>query len=292
MRLVSLTPSNTDIVLSLGREKDLVGVDRWSLEDRYLGPHLQHCANVGGDLTVDVEKVAALKPDLVLASLSVPGMERGVAKLQEMGLPYVVVESHTLDGVRKGIRQVAQALSLEEKGEEVVARLDEDLREAREEALRAREARAQKGIPLPQKAAWEWWPKPIIVAGRPSWIHEMLELLGLEPVFSDLEKESSPVEAEEVVRRQPDTYFVCWCGSGERRMKVKDIASRPGWEELPLVRERRIFLLPERYYGRPGPLLGQGMRYLARFLYGRDREAYEAWAREEARLERDAFVYG
>ncbi|MDI3269728.1 MAG: ABC transporter substrate-binding protein, partial [Bacillota bacterium] len=284
-------PSNTDILLALGRGEDLVGVDRWSLEDRYLGPELRHCANLGGDLTIDVEKVAALQPDLVLASLSVPGMEKGVARLEDQGLPYLVVESHTLEGVRRGIRQVAQALSLEAKGEEVVAQLDGDLARAREMAMARRRELMEEGRSLPQKAAWEWWPRPIIVAGRPSWIHEMLELLGLEPVFSDLDKESSPVEEEEVVRRRPDTYFVCWCGSGERRMKVKAIAQRPGWEGLPLVRERRVFLLPERYYGRPGPLLGKGMRYLAEFLYGEDRQGYEAWARDEARLEADAFSY-
>ncbi|HYG59594.1 MAG TPA: ABC transporter substrate-binding protein, partial [Symbiobacteriaceae bacterium] len=71
-RLVSLCPSNTEIVHALGLTDWLVGVDDWS----DFPSAVTELPRVGPDLSVDIDRVAALQPDLVLASLSVPGMEK------------------------------------------------------------------------------------------------------------------------------------------------------------------------------------------------------------------------
>lgn len=82
MRLVSLTCSNTEIVHSLGYAAQLVGVDDHS---DYPADVVAKLPRVGPDLSVDPEKVAALEPDLVLASLTVPGHEKVAASLEARG---------------------------------------------------------------------------------------------------------------------------------------------------------------------------------------------------------------
>src|SRR5690625_7023938 len=88
MRVVSICPSNTEVVAYLGKTDLLVGVDDYSdwpasvLELPKLGP----------DLSIDMDKVAALKPDIVLASLSVPGMEKNIAALEEKQVPYIILK--------------------------------------------------------------------------------------------------------------------------------------------------------------------------------------------------------
>lgn len=74
MRIVSLAPSNTEIVQALGLMEHLAGVDDWP----DWPPSVQSLPKVGPDLSIDLDRVEALRPDLVLASLSVPGMEKNV----------------------------------------------------------------------------------------------------------------------------------------------------------------------------------------------------------------------
>ena len=86
MRIVSLACSNTEIVCALGCADLLVGVDDHSdFPTDVVGP----LPKVGPDLDIDVERVAALEPDLVLATLTVPGHEKIVEQLEIAGLPYI-----------------------------------------------------------------------------------------------------------------------------------------------------------------------------------------------------------
>lgn len=262
-RVVSLCPSNTELAVTLGCADRLVGADRWSLRD----PHLRlpdAIADVGADLSADMDRVAALSPDLVLASRSVPGMERNVEELERRGLPHVVVPSGDWQGVRRATAVVASALGVPERGERLLREMDV----AWERARRLAAERASRRL----RVAWEWWPKPVIVAGRRSWVHDMLEALGMENAFSDLDRESGPVEAREVAGRRPDAVCLCWCGTAERRMNVAEVAGRPGWAQLPAVKERRVYLLPENPFGRPGPGLARGLEMLARLFHGSSEE--------------------
>lgn len=274
MRIASLCPSNTDIVFALGAQHTLVGVDRWSLGDPEMAKKLRalphDVADVGTDLRIDVDSLIALKPDMILASLSVPGMEANIAALDEHALPYIVVDSQNIAAVRRGILQVADALRVIETGQAVVAAFDADIERIRAKATAARAQRKRqgKGHLLPERVAWEWWPNPVIVAGGTSWIDDFFDILGVENAFHDLSKESSPVETEEVLRRNPDTVCACWCGTLESRMTVAKIAQRPGWDRLAAVEQRRVFLLPEKLFGRPGPTLAKGLKELYELFYG------------------------
>lgn len=296
MRVVSLCPSNTEIVCALGLEQLLVGIDRWSLGDAALAERVKAkagaVADVGTDLRADIDTIVSLKPDIVLASLSVPGMERNVAALQEHNLPYIVVDGHTLAGVRQGILQVADALNAPETGQALVAKFDQEIDTVRTKvaAARARRRQDKADDALPSRAMWEWWPNPVIVAGRNSWIHEFFDILGVENVFADVDKESAPVETDEPAKRAPDTICACWCGTLESRMTVRKVVQRPGWANLPAVEAQRIFLLPEKLFGRPGPHLAEGLRELYELFYG-DREAAVQRMAVRANVLEDALVY-
>ncbi|MBX6350607.1 MAG: ABC transporter substrate-binding protein [Clostridia bacterium] len=264
-RVVALCPSNAELALRLGAADRLVGVDRWSLRD----PRLRlpkGLVDVGTDLRADVETIAALKPDLVLASLSVPGMEANVEAFRARGIPHVVVPSGRLADIRRAVWVVAEALGDDEarsRAERIVAGMD-----AACEEVRARAAAWRRAGFAARTAVWEWWPKPIVVAGQAGWPEDLMACLGLRNAFSDLERESGPVEAQLVAERAPDVVFAAWCGTGERRMTVAEIAGRPGWGRVPAVRERRVFLLPENPFGRPSPGLADGLRRLADLLFG------------------------
>src|SRR3989304_2447076 len=218
-RIVSLTCSNTEILFALGLGARVVGVDDWSDFPR----EVRSLPKVGPDLKIDMAKVAALEPDLVLASLSVPGMERNLPGLERLGLPFLVLEPRSLDDVFKDIETISSATGVSEAGRRLIADL-----QARIEAVRAR---AHETIDRPT-LYWEWWPKPLISPGRLSWMVQMSELAAADLLFKDVETTSFVVEESQGFEQDPDLVMLCWCGTLQEKMNVSKVAERPGWDPL------------------------------------------------------------
>ncbi|MEQ1571856.1 MAG: ABC transporter substrate-binding protein, partial [Myxococcota bacterium] len=147
MRVVSLACSNTEIVCALGCSDTLVGVDDHS---DHPAPVVARLARVGPDLGIDVEAVRRLEPDLVLASLTLPGHERVVEAIDRAGLRYVAPDPQSLADVGRDCRDLGRLLGVPERGEALAAELDAALVQ-----------RPPTGV----RVVVEWWPKPVIVPG-------------------------------------------------------------------------------------------------------------------------------
>ena len=252
-RIVSLVASNTEFLYALGVGERVVGVDDYS----DFPPDVARLPRVGRDLDIDVDRVAALEPDLVLASLSVPGMDRNLERLAGRGLPFVVVRSRGLLGVLDDASAIAEMVGAAPAGKQLVADLRERVR---------RVERRTRDIDRRPSVYWEWWPRPYIAAGGPSWMTDLCLLAGGENVFADLEGESAAVTTEQVRARAPDDVVTCWCGA-KKLPDVSLVTRRPGWEHVPAVRRSRVHAVLEPLYGRPGPRLVDGLEELADLLH-------------------------
>jgi len=253
-RIVSLACSNTEILFALGLGARVVGVDDWS----DFPPEARDLPKVGPDLKIDMARVAALEPDLILASLSVPGMERNIPPLERLGVPFLVLDPKSLDEVFRDIEMVGEATGVPE----TTLRLSASL-QGRIEAVRAR---AQESARRPI-LYWEWWPKPLISPGRQSWIVQMSELAAADLLFKEVEAASFVVQESQVLERDPDHVILCWCGTLQKTMDVAKVAGRPGWDRLRAVQAGRVHCFPEELYGRPGPRLVEGLERLARVVH-------------------------
>jgi iron complex transport system substrate-binding protein len=249
MRIVAHTCSNTEIVCALGRAEWLQGVD----------DHSDHPAEVvnalpriGPDLDIDVERVAALKPDLVITSLTVPGHERCLARLHAAGLPCLVTQPHSLSDVIDDILRIGEALDADAAARRIVARFE-----------------AAMALPVPESLVpviVEWWPKPVIVPGRRSWVNEMLTLAGAVNPFGDHDSESLEISAEDATAAAPEAIVMSWCGVEEAKYRPHIVARREGWQQVPAIRHRRIVPISEAWLGRPGPRLVDGIERLRRVV--------------------------
>ncbi len=253
-RIVSLACSNTEILFSLGLGDRVVGVDDWS----DFPPQVEGLPKVGPDLKIDIARVADLDPDLILASLSVPGMERNIPAIERLGVPFLVLNPKTLEEVLTDIETVGEATGVPENARRLIAGL-----RTRIAAVRAR---AQGAAHRPT-VYWEWWPKPLISPGRQSWIVQMSELAAADLLFKDVEASSVVVHESQVLDRDPDHVVLCWCGTLQKKMDVSKVAARPGWERLRAVKAGRVHRLPEELFGRPGPRLVEGLERLARVVH-------------------------
>lgn len=235
MRLASLTASNSDILAALGSAGQVVAVDNHSD-----APGLEGAARVGPDLNIDVEAVRAARPDLVLASLSVPGMERVVEGVRACGLRTLVLDPVSVADTLRDIREIGAAVGLPERGETLAAGLEAELR-----AL-------ARTFPRPPRVLVEWWPRPVIAATRDSWVTDLLETLGAVNALGERAGRSSPLTLEEVRAARPDLIVCSWCGA--RRLRPEVIEARG--LGVPVV------CVPESGLGRPGPRLIEGARAL------------------------------
>lgn len=255
MRVVSLTCSNTEIVAALGCSDLLVGVDDHSdWPPEVVAP----LPRVGPDLEIDVERVAALAPDLVLASLTVPGHEAVVAALERAGLPFVAPEPTSIADVARDVRDVARLFGVPERGDEVAAAMERELAAAAPSSEPSRRPRI----------LLQWWPKPVIAPGRLSWASELIALAGGENPLAAEEVKSRPLSDDEVRQIAPDAMVLSWCGVAPEKVRPEVVLANPAWQELDFVRERRVYQVPEALVGRPSPRLVEGYRALSSIVAG------------------------
>ena len=252
-RLVSLCPSNAEILGALGAFDRVI-----ACEDSSDWPALAlACERLGPDLGPDLDRVAALAPDLVLSSLSVPGMERNVTGLRVRGVAQRVLAPRSIDDVLAELRRVGDDLGLAERAAEVCAQM-----QAEREALRAARPEQPVGVYL------EWWPRPMFSPGAACYSNELIALAGGFNVFAGRAGASVEVTPEELLAADPALCFVSWCGVAEAKLDPDNLIHRPGLEALRAARAGRVYRLDERFSGRPGPRMLAAARIMARAIAG------------------------
>lgn len=252
MRLVTHTCSNTEIVAALGLGDCIVGVDDHS---DYPAEVVQRAARIGPDNNIDIERIKALKPDLVLTSLTIPGHDECLERLRQSGLPIMVLEPTHLDHVPRDIRSIAKALNVTGRGERLAEKI--------ESAIAPRPC----GSKRPQIAV-EWWPKPVIVPGRDSWVTQMLDRAGAENPWAEVPEKSVVLDPEQPPDREVDAIIISWCGVPFEKYRPDVVKRRVAWKETGALRQQRIVAVSEAYLGRPGPRLIEGMRAITEVITG------------------------
>jgi iron complex transport system substrate-binding protein len=252
VRIVSLACSNTEIVCALGQSARLVGVDDHS---DYPEDVVGRLPRVGPDLGIDLERVAALRPELVLASLTVPGHEHVIDALARMGMPFVVLAPISVADVYGDIRRIAELLGVRANGETLIADMRAELDAPPDDPHRPR-----------PRILVEWWPKPVIVPGRDSWVCQLLDAAGGENPLGDCAVKSRPITDDEAIALDPDAIVISWCGVRPEKYRPDVVHRRPRWQSLRALRENRVYTIPEAYLGRPGPRLVDGCRALRRIV--------------------------
>ena len=236
IRLASLVSSNSDILAALGVTSWVVAADHHSD-----APGLEGARRVGLDLDIDIQALSETKPDLVLASLSVPGLEKVVEGVQRAGLPLLVLDPLSVTDAQEDVRRIGRAIGLEAKAEQVVREWQMQMHALKRE------------YPRPPRVVVEWWPRPVINATRDSWVTDLLADLGAVNAFADRPGRSAPMHWPEVVEARPDLIVCSWCGAKKLRPEVIE-ARGLGVPVIPVH---------ESGLGRPGPRLIEGARQIS-----------------------------
>jgi iron complex transport system substrate-binding protein len=248
VRVVSLACSNTEIVCALGCADLLVGVDDHSDHPEDVVARLPR---VGPDLTPDLERVAALSPDLVLATLTVPGHERVVEGLRAAGLEHIAPEPESLEDVFRDVETIGALLGARERAASLVA----SMRAALEPAPPIEDGERPTILV-------EWWPKPVIAPGRRSWVDDLIARAGGRNPLGDEDVKSRPLTDQEVRAIDPAAFVLSWCGVPFQKYRPDVVYDNPAWNGVAALATRQVHCVPEAFLGRPGPRLVDGYRAL------------------------------
>ena len=256
LRIVSLLPSLTETVCALQACNRLVGTDRFSTWPASAAA----LPKLGGLEDTQVERLVALKPDLVLLA----GSSRAIDRLEGLGLRVLALEPKNLQDTERVILRVAPALGAAPAGAALGRAMQTRIDTA---ALRVPAALRGRTVYFEVASA-------PYAAGASSFIGETLARLGLNNVVPAALGPFPKLNPEFVVRAQPELIMAT-------ARAVAEMPGRPGWAALPALRDgRHCGFAPERWelLVRPGPRLAEAAEAMADCLVALDRVARHAVA--------------
>jgi iron complex transport system substrate-binding protein len=256
-RIVSLAPSNTEIVCALGACDRLVGVT--DFDDH--PPEVGEIDDVVIAAVVDVERVVASEPDLVLAAGNELTPSTVIQQLDGLGLTVLVLYPETLDEVYDDIELLGRVLGRAAAASEVVTGM-----QRRVDAVVAAVADVERPVTLYEVFHAEGLT---YTAGDGSFLASLLELAGAEPVTGDPQGLLPP---EELVAADPELILLGTASYdpalSDPETALRTVAERAAWSDLRAVRDGNV--VPYRddvVTTRPGPRIVDGLEALARAIH-------------------------
>lgn len=254
-RIISLAPSNTELLYAVGAGPQMVGRDSFSdfpAEAKSL-PDMG-----GGFVALNMELIVAAKPDLVLASPLTPPEQ--LADLNNAGLNVQVVQNPTtFEELYANIRSVASLTGHEAEGENLASQLKD-----RVDAVQAAVAPAATR-PLVYYELDATDPSAPYTSGPGTFVDLLIRTAGGVNFGADLGQEWVQVSVEELLNRQPDMILLGDYTYGG--VTPEQVRARAGWDALTAVQREQVFTFDDNLVSRPGPRLVDGLEAMAKLLH-------------------------
>lgn len=242
LRVVSLAPSLSEIVVELDSADLLVGV----LDAGERPAAVAHVTSVGRYGQLDIERLLSLKPDLLLLwPGSVGAAQRD--QLKRLGIATFVAEPHSLEQLTLQIEAIATRLGRPERGLKRADYLRQQLAELRQ--------RYRREVPL--RVFYQVWDKPLYTIGGGQIISDALEVCGARNVFADLNLPAPQVSIEAVLQRDPEVIL-----AGDQAQ----LEAWKSWPQVAAVKQGKLLLVTDKGLERPSGQMISATAKLCRLI--------------------------
>jgi iron complex transport system substrate-binding protein len=244
-RIVSLAPANTEILFAIGAGPRVVGVTTY---DDYPA-EVSSIEKVGDFVSPNFEKIAAAKPDLVIATTGVQA--DAIKKLEDLGATVIAVDPQSLDALYADIAEIGQATGEVAGAEKTVA------------DMKAAVADIENAVSATEKttAFIEIGQNPLYTVGSGVLLDELVRVAGGTNVVT--EPGFVPYSTEKLIKSDPQVYLATKGSSSD----PSAITSRAGYKDLQAVKGGHIVILDDNLVSRPGPRIVEGLRQIAQGLH-------------------------
>ena len=249
-RIVSLAPNITEILFSLGLDKEIVGVSiHCSFPEK-----AKNKPRVGSYISLDYEKITSLKPDLIIATGA--GNTRDmVDRLEKLGFPTYVLFPRNFDDILRSIGHIGEVVNREREARVI----NKEMRKRKQRVVEI-----TRGLPRP-KVFIQIGDVPLVTVGKGSFTDDLIRLAGGENIAGK-EKEVYPrFGMEEVLKRSPEVIVISSMNPQGDYQKILQGWTR--WKTIPAVKNGRLHLIDSDLLDRPSPRIMEGLEELAKVLH-------------------------
>ena len=248
-RIITLAPNLTEMIFDLRLENELVGNTRYCDYPEAA----RQVEKVGDMLTFNFEKIVTLKPDIVFITVE-GNTKETYDKFRELGIKIFVSNPRTFTGIKKTYLDLGKIFGVEEKAKRIVAGWDSLVTNISRESKNYPEASAMFLIDT----------KPVMLAGKNTFINEYLEICRLKNIAADSPLNYPMFSREEILRRNPD-YIIYPASNNEDFSSV--IKIYPEWKNLKAVKNHHVLFVDRNLFTRPGPRFVQAVGILFNLLH-------------------------
>ena len=241
-RLISLAPSVTEILFALGLGDRVVGVTTYC----DYPPETATVEKVGDTQRPNLEKIIALKPDLVMISTA-SQLEEFVGNLERLGVPVYVNNPTDLGSLLDSIQRLGEVAGVPESAAALVAGLSSRINEVHSKVAGLRRPRVLLVLSS----------EPLITAGGRTFINDLITEAGGQSISADQKADYPQFSLETALARRPEVIFLQAGGPG--------LPKQLG--DSPAVRASRVYQLDDSILLRPGPRIVDGLEQVARKLH-------------------------
>jgi iron complex transport system substrate-binding protein len=246
-RIISLAPSNTEILFAIGLGEKVVGATEYA---NYPEEALE-IERIGGFNTVNIEKVVSLEPDLILATGGVQA--ETVNSLRNLGLAVLVIDAQNIGGVLDNILLVGRITENEEKAAKVVGNLSERI----EAVKNVGQERAIK-----PRVTYIVWGDPLIVAGSDNFIDDLINLSGGVNVFSKSSIQYPQISVEGMINVDPQVII-----TGEHTAQdIRENKEKSEWRGISAVKNGRLYTIDADIITRQGPRIVDALELFSKWI--------------------------
>nr|WP_092439711.1 cobalamin-binding protein [Collimonas sp. OK607] len=243
-RIVSLAPHATELLFAAGAGAYVIGVSDYS----DYPPAARQILSVGSSSALDIERIVALKPDLVVAWSSGNSASQ-VARLRALGIPVFESEPRQLDAVASSLVRLSQLAGTEDSGMAAAASFKARLAQL-DATYRQRPT---------VRVFYQIWKKPLMTLNDSHMVTNVIRLCGGENVFGKLPQLAPTVSTEAVLQANPEVIFAADGGTSPG-------ASWQRFPQLAAVAGNNLFTLTPNWMSRPGPRILDGAAELCEKL--------------------------
>ncbi len=253
-KIISLLPSDTEIMYALGAEDKLIGVSDFCNYPEQVSEKKVFKTGIG----LNVEEIISAMPDIVFMGKMSQSPEQA-QQLENAGITVIITEPHTIEETYKWIEAIGMIVSHQKEATSVVNNMKQQFDQIKKLAKDLPAKNVYMEISPLQYGLW--------TVGKNTFIQEIFDMTNIHNVFSDVES-FAQVSEEQVIAKNPDIILSIVGADSDMNASITELKSRPNWNTITAVKNDAVYHINADILSRPCPRLTEGAMEILKAVYG------------------------